>query len=504
MQTPLIRAAALWALVASLPALAQTAQGYEFRAPKKGLAVSSGVPPAPAPVPAPAPAPTLLAQLSAGAVAFDAVTLGASQTKQLLLSNIGTGSLILSGTSLSGAGFTASTNCESVLAPGASCQADLTFTPGSVDADTGTKTFSGSFQFLTNASSGASPVVLSGEGRAPWGVLSFTNGATADFGSLTAGTSSSKTLSFSNTGPVPASGVQVSVSGTNLSLSANTCGTSASPGVVPPGGSCAFTITWAPGAAGALVAGQVTVSSSAANSPMSQPLSGSAQSADPSLASISALLKFDGAEGATTFVDELGLNTVTRVGTGTSLSAAAARFGTTGLQVTVGKLALADKPSLNFGAGDFTVEFWFKLSTTSGSSAAWRYLANHGHQPSYAPWSFVQNGADVNFYMSSAGCSGWNLSNTTVNTSALSAGTWYHVAASRTGSSVRVFLNGVQTRTLSVGTSSLCANTQPVNIGADNQASSATQYTGAIDDFRITKGVGRYTTGFTPVPATAY
>ena len=138
-------------------------------------------------------------------------------------------------------------------------------------------------------------------------------------------------------------------------------------------------------------------------------------------------------------------------------------------------------------SGDFTVEAW-----------VYRNVIGAEH--------------NIAVTRSSAGTDGWNLrinsSNTlqfyfTGGTSLTSTGTipattWTHVAATRSGTTLRLFINGVidGSTTVSDGTT----NTQPFRVGVAND--NATGYmNGYIDDLRITKGFARYTANFTPPTA---
>jgi hypothetical protein len=72
---------------------------------------------------------------------------------------------------------------------------------------------------------------------------------------------------------------------------------------------------------------------------------------------------------------------------------------------------------------------------------------------------------------------------------------WNHLAISRASGVTRFFLNGVvSTNTYSDTTD--YGSTKPLVIGA--QYNGTTAFAGYIDEFRVTKGVARYTTTFTP------
>ena len=97
----------------------------------------------------------------------------------------------------------------------------------------------------------------------------------------------------------------------------------------------------------------------------------------------------------------------------------------------------------------------------------------------------------------------WNDSGTLLgyaSTSAAANGVWSHFAVVISGTSVRIYLNGVGT------TASFSAvpsgGTMNIQIGRSPHPSEGSRsYTGHIDEVRITRGVARYTADFTPPTA---
>jgi len=77
---------------------------------------------------------------------------------------------------------------------------------------------------------------------------------------------------------------------------------------------------------------------------------------------------------------------------------------------------------------------------------------------------------------------------------ACTAGSWNHVAVSRASGITRLFVNGTLTPT--TYTDANVYATRPIVIGADYSGTST--FTGYIDEVRVSRGVSRYTTTFTP------
>jgi len=84
------------------------------------------------------------------------------------------------------------------------------------------------------------------------------------------------------------------------------------------------------------------------------------------------------------------------------------------------------------------------------------------------------------------------------STGAVQTNQWTHIAISRSGSTLRQFVNGTQVLSSTCATSIGSASGASVWYGAAAGYPNQYFYTGYIDDFRITKGFARYTANFTP------
>ena len=110
----------------------------------------------------------------------------------------------------------------------------------------------------------------------------------------------------------------------------------------------------------------------------------------------------------------------------------------------------------NFGTGDFTIEFWINSTQTSRADPfAW----NFGY--TLAGWgSFILNTSSgrIDWYEGTgiatyATSTGWN------------DGLWHHLAVSRSGTSLKVFLDGVQIGTTASSSYSYGASDVGVSVG---------------------------------------
>lgn len=199
---------------------------------------------------------------------------GGNTTKTLTLTNTGTATAQLSAlptVSGNSAFSRGNMTCTSTLAVNASCQVDVKFTP------TSSTTVTGAVTFVSNQ--GTTTVALSGTGLQAIGNLNPAQNSSSNFGTVTAGSTQSRSFVFTNTGTAPASNVQVDVTqGQALSITENTCGDSANPGVVLENGSCAVTVRYSPVNASGLSNAVLRVTSNASNSPASVTLQGASVS----------------------------------------------------------------------------------------------------------------------------------------------------------------------------------------------------------------------------------
>lgn len=175
-----------------------------------------------------------------------------------------------------------------------------------------------------------------------------------------------------------------------------------------------------------------------------------------------------------------------------AISTAAPKFGA-GCGIFDGNgdwITYADA-DLALGTGDFTIECWVKVGTLSASQKG--ILGNSGGPPY---WFFGKNTANTLFFTQNAG------SATEANSAAV-AGTWYHVAVVRSGTTIRMYIDGI-VQTLTGPFTDSTNYTLPTTLYVGNYGTTAgDSFDGQIDDLRITKGVARYTGNFN-IPAAAF
>ena len=169
------------------------------------------------------------------------------------------------------------------------------------------------------------------------------------------------------------------------------------------------------------------------------------------------------------------------------LSTVQKKFGTASLILDgVGDYVRIDSQPDFIYAGDFTAEGWFYPTDVTGP----RYLFAFGTEATDRYVFFIDSGVlKGNLYGSAVTTFGGTIS----------TNVWTHIAFSRSGSTIRAFVNGTLLGT--THTYSGNVGNGPFKLGVD--ASAGTPYVGYIDEVRITSGLARYTATFT-APTSAF
>lgn len=211
---------------------------------------------------------------------------------------------------------------------------------------------------------------------------------------------------------------------------------------------------------------------------------------DPFFAQTKALLHMEGTPGAAVFTDVTG-RTVTNTGSPiTSNAVAHGGFGSTvaGFNGS-SNIALSNADGgLNFGTGDFTVEFWAYPTA----------LANY----------ITFFGGTIGELSINTGAAGyvainkhWTSTPAATVTGLLTINTWTHICVERCLGWLSIYINGVMKATVK-DLSAFNFSLSPC-IGSSAYSTGREWLTGYIDDLRITVGAGRYGGDFT-IPASAY
>ena len=162
------------------------------------------------------------------------------------------------------------------------------------------------------------------------------------------------------------------------------------------------------------------------------------------------------------------------------------KFGTGSLALdgTGDYLTVASTPDFAFGTDSFTLEAWVYNTSIPGSNQI--LFDFRTTTPSWAPTLFLQAATNtIRFF-----ANGTLLIETSF---ALLTNTWYHIALSKSSGNTRIFINGIQSGPTYTDTNTYIQG--PLTLGA--RFDGTTSFNGYIDDVRISKGIGRYTSNFT-------
>lgn len=154
---------------------------------------------------------------------------------------------------------------------------------------------------------------------------------------------------------------------------------------------------------------------------------------------------------------------------------------------------------MNFGSGNFTVDFWVKFNSLPTSGGYMYLFAHDQNANNYYSFSVANTSGTY-----SVGFQAYTSSSLNVNTSAnsspnLTTGTWYHFAVVCSGNSLYIFQTGTQIGSTQSITGSI-TNTGDFEIAALQGASAGHTLDGWFKEFRVSN-VARWTSNFTPPTA---
>lgn len=186
---------------------------------------------------------------------------------------------------------------------------------------------------------------------------------------------------------------------------------------------------------------------------------------------------------------------------GATLSNTLAKYGTKSLYLDGVNSFLNSQASnhFNMGTRDFTVELSFSPKTKIKN---WPAIITNGLW-SPGNWGIWHNHPSAPNKVMFGTYNGWGLIST--STIASDSNLWTHVAICRNGTTLRMFINGVQEASATVSGYLDGANDRAeiITLGSNTYGANDNCFKGYIDEVRITKGVGRYTSNF-KVPTRTY
>lgn len=203
------------------------------------------------------------------------------------------------------------------------------------------------------------------------------------------------------------------------------------------------------------------------------------------------LVHCNGADASTSFTDVSGsAHTITANGNA-QVDTAQKKFGT-GAALFGGAtdyLSVPTSSDWHFGSGDFTVDFWLRFSATTDTQMIYTQRDTGDTQDSHR---IFYSSSVLYFGYSTNGSAFTNLSVAWTP----SIDTWYHVAVTRHGNNLRFFVDGTQVGSTKTLSATIWNSTSTLTIGGNQDYSYSVK--GWLDEFRISKGIARWTANFTP------
>lgn len=207
------------------------------------------------------------------------------------------------------------------------------------------------------------------------------------------------------------------------------------------------------------------------------------------------MISGEGVDGSTSIIDETG-KTVTANGNA-QIDTAQYKFGQSSILFdgTGDYLSLADSADWYMGSNDWTIDFWFRANSFSSAS----FICGQANTASPGTNFFeIHVSYDQLYFQTWVSSS--RVGRVTSTVLSLTVNTWNHFAIVKTSGTYKAFVNGTDM-------------TQPANtltgvsgdydglftVGSAYDSDGNRYYTnGWIDDFRVSKGLARWTSAFTP------
>jgi hypothetical protein len=214
---------------------------------------------------------------------------------------------------------------------------------------------------------------------------------------------------------------------------------------------------------------------------------------DPYWNNVSYLLVGNGANGTTTNIKDSSKNNLTTTIIGnTATSTAQNKYGSGSVYFdgSGDYLTLPSTALLNFGTGDFTIEAWVQLPSSANVSYI---LCGFGTPNNYVAVYKINATTYVLEY--------YDEHHDVLSTTTFGLNTFVYLTVVRSSNTVTLYVNGIGSSATNTGSITWGTSSTPLYIGSSPAYAGSYEWRGYIYDLRITKGVARYTSNFTPPTA---
>ncbi|MFN4003318.1 MAG: LamG domain-containing protein [Hylemonella sp.] len=232
------------------------------------------------------------------------------------------------------------------------------------------------------------------------------------------------------------------------------------------------------------------------NPPAGGPVSGGGGD-DPYFSSTSLLMRCNGSDNSTLFLDESANPKAIQAFDNARIRTTVSKYGGASafFDGSGDYLQLSSNTDFDLGS-TYTIELWvYPLTLTNNSGLLHRgfYSTSTNIWDNFS-FSIRMLGANMRCYF-------WATSNANEQrvdvSGALVTNLWQHIAMVRDGGVGRVYIDGVLKGSVS-GLNAPLSSNRPLKIGLWDYSAGNEWFNGYMDDIRITKGVARYSSNFTP------
>jgi hypothetical protein len=216
------------------------------------------------------------------------------------------------------------------------------------------------------------------------------------------------------------------------------------------------------------------------------------------------LLHGEGTNASTVFTDSSSTPLVVTASGNAQIDTANKKFGSSSMAFSAfgDTLSVPASDDWDFGSDNFTIDFW--VHHNNGGAQNGGYIRHNGGSGSDG-WTVTLDNAASGYFSFHANA------NATAQSGlfAPAADTWYHIAIVRSGNTIFLFIDGTLSNSSAFSTTiTPSSDTLEVAQGTTYSGgvwvqSSLYPLDGNIDELRVSKGVARWTSNFTP-PTTAF
>jgi hypothetical protein len=210
------------------------------------------------------------------------------------------------------------------------------------------------------------------------------------------------------------------------------------------------------------------------------------------------LLHCNGADASTSFLDSSGQDHIMTANGTAQIDTAQKKFGSaSGLfDGNSDYLTVDDSDDWYFGSNNFTIDCWVRFNALPGEGLVAMLFCQKVDDSNLVFFGLYNNGAAKFWYFGARSTADGEYISV-IKTATVVVDTWYHIALVRSGNDFKIFQDGVQVGTTVTDADPVLNYASALAIGA--QPAGDTHFlNGWIDEYRISNGVARWTTNFTP------